>query len=226
MNCVLFSRCGQLLLRLTMKSKGLNATLLVFSFFFFLFPFSFLFSFFFFLPLYQFPLFLTPPPFLKGTEATACNPRTIASLERSGFTITKSKETTQTNNPENNPTYLVSGNITNTNPLFCFSKTIDDSFNPKKNFVSIMTCSSADAGCPVVFGAFARIPVTFEDPKVVCFYCIGRKKKKKRKERGEMRGLNSLYFFFLRPMIHPRKKKFMMKEEPKLPLKCCTFSQN
>jgi arsenate reductase len=29
-----------------------------------------------------------------------------------------------------------------------------------------MTCSQADAGCPVVMGAEKRIAVTYEDPKI------------------------------------------------------------
>ena len=46
-----------------------------------------------------------------------------------------------------------------------FSKTYDHSFNPSSQFAAIMTCSSADKGCPFISGAEKRIPVTFEDPK-------------------------------------------------------------
>ena len=49
--------------------------------------------------------------------------------------------------------------------MFLFSKTFDDDFNPKSNFAAIMTCSSADEGCPIVNGSDGRFPITFEDPK-------------------------------------------------------------
>lgn len=53
----------------------------------------------------------------------------------------------------------------NENPIICFSKTYNNDFNPKNNFGAIMTCNNADEGCPMVFGAEARFPVTFDDPK-------------------------------------------------------------
>jgi arsenate reductase len=40
-----------------------------------------------------------------------------------------------------------------------------DDFNPKSNFGAIMTCNNADEGCPMVFGAEARFPIKFDDPK-------------------------------------------------------------
>jgi arsenate reductase len=46
-----------------------------------------------------------------------------------------------------------------------FSKTFDDDFNPQSEFAAILTCSSADQGCPFIAGAELRIPITFEDPK-------------------------------------------------------------
>jgi len=50
-------------------------------------------------------------------------------------------------------------------PIICFSKTYDSDFNPETGFAAIMTCSSADKGCPFIAGAEKRIPLTFEDPK-------------------------------------------------------------
>ena len=42
---------------------------------------------------------------------------------------------------------------------------MDDAFNPSSSFVAVMTCDSANEGCPFVPGAEKRVPVTFEDPK-------------------------------------------------------------
>ncbi|MEY2670826.1 MAG: hypothetical protein RLZZ577_1142, partial [Bacteroidota bacterium] len=49
--------------------------------------------------------------------------------------------------------------------IVCFSKTFDDAFNPTSEFAAIMTCSSADAGCPFIPGAEKRFPIRYEDPK-------------------------------------------------------------
>jgi len=40
-----------------------------------------------------------------------------------------------------------------------------DDFNPTSEYAAIMTCSSADKGCPLVLGSDIRIPITYEDPK-------------------------------------------------------------
>ena len=95
--------------------------------------------------------------FSGGTEATACNPRTISALERSGFHISKSGET--------NPQYSVSF-ADGTSPLLCFSKKYNDPANPASDFAAIMTCSQADKNCPIIPGASARIAIPYADPKV------------------------------------------------------------
>jgi arsenate reductase len=41
----------------------------------------------------------------------------------------------------------------------------DNGFNPRSEFAAIMTCSSADAGCPFIAGAEKRFPIRYEDPK-------------------------------------------------------------
>jgi len=51
-------------------------------------------------------------------------------------------------------------------PVFCFSKTIDHPLNPTADFGAVMTCSSADAACPVVKGANFRVAIPYVDPKV------------------------------------------------------------
>lgn len=92
-----------------------------------------------------------------GTEATALFPMAAVALENSGFKITKLSET-------NNPVYSIKY-AENSHSVIGFSKTFNDNFNPKTNFGAIMTCSSADKGCPIVGGSDGRFPITFEDPK-------------------------------------------------------------
>ena len=46
-----------------------------------------------------------------------------------------------------------------------FSKKYADKTNPQEKFAAILVCSSADKGCPVVFGADARFAIPFDDPK-------------------------------------------------------------
>ncbi|WP_298480998.1 protein-tyrosine-phosphatase [uncultured Maribacter sp.] len=92
-----------------------------------------------------------------GTEATALFPMAAKALENSGFRI-------NTISNENNPVYNIK-NSQNNHPIIGFSKTYDDNFNPSSEFAAILTCSSADKGCPFIAGAEKRIPITFEDPK-------------------------------------------------------------
>lgn len=91
-----------------------------------------------------------------GVEITACNERTIASLERMGFEISHSPNGT-------NPIYTLRDGSDET--LELYSKLYDDSKNPQTGFAAIMTCSSADEGCPFIAGAEKRIPLRYEDPK-------------------------------------------------------------
>lgn len=92
-----------------------------------------------------------------GTEATAMFPKVSETLVNQGFNIQKLSETT-------NPVYAVKY-AKNEPPIICFSKTFDDDFNPNSDFAAIMTCNNADEGCPMVFGAEARFPVKYNDPK-------------------------------------------------------------
>lgn len=92
-----------------------------------------------------------------GTEATALYPMIATTLEFSGFEINTLSDSL-------NPVYAIRYNH-NDHPIVGFSKSIDHPFNPKSNFIAIMTCSQADEGCPFVSGADIRIPMTFDDPK-------------------------------------------------------------
>ena len=92
-----------------------------------------------------------------GTEATALFPMAAATLKNSGFQITLLSE-------GKNPVYSIKY-AANEAPIIGFSKTFDAPFNPSSEFAAIMTCSSADQGCPFIAGAEKRFPITFEDPK-------------------------------------------------------------
>ena len=95
-----------------------------------------------------------------GTEATAFHPNAVRAMQTLGFRMSP-EETGE--NPEN-PRYRISVG-TGTPDLVCYSKRFEDAFPAGTAFVAVMTCSDADQNCPVVPGALARIPLTFEDPK-------------------------------------------------------------
>ncbi|WP_375324641.1 low molecular weight phosphatase family protein [Flagellimonas sp. GZD32] len=92
-----------------------------------------------------------------GTEATALFPMVASTLANTGFEVRMLSE-------GKNPVYGIKFSE-NEHPVICFSKRMDDDFNPKSDFAAIMTCSQADEGCPFVPGAEKRIPITYEDPK-------------------------------------------------------------
>ena len=92
-----------------------------------------------------------------GTEATAMFPKVVETLRNQGFEILKLSET-------ENPVYAVKF-AENEHAVICFSKKYNDDFNPKSAFAAILTCDSADENCPIVYGAEARIPIKYEDPK-------------------------------------------------------------
>jgi arsenate reductase len=92
-----------------------------------------------------------------GTEATAMFPKITETLINQGFEIQKLSDT-------ENPVYAIKY-AQNEAAVICFSKEYHHLFNPKTHFGAIMTCSSADEGCPIVFGAEARFPIKYDDPK-------------------------------------------------------------
>lgn len=95
--------------------------------------------------------------FSGGTEATAFNPRAVASLQRAGFDIA-------TRDGGDNPRYEVSYSPSEP-ALPAWSKVYDDDANPHGGFAAVMTCSAADEACPFVRGADTRIPIPYDDPK-------------------------------------------------------------
>lgn len=94
-----------------------------------------------------------------GTEVTACNERTIASLRRTGLKIKAS------NSESENPVYEVCFQNSNEPVLKLWSKLYDDDLNPSKDFAAVMTCDHADQNCPFIPGASIRVPLTYTDPK-------------------------------------------------------------
>ena len=97
--------------------------------------------------------------FSGGTEATACNPLTIAALKRAGFTAHA------TSSSDANPHYSLSFQEGG-EPLTCFSKVYNDAPNPTSGYCAIMTCSQADKACPTAPGCDLRIAIPYDDPKV------------------------------------------------------------
>lgn len=85
-----------------------------------------------------------------GVEVTACNERTVASLERMGFIVSK--------RGHSNPIYFAM-HTQDARPIILFSKLFDDVINPHGIFASVMTCSHADENCPIIPGAEARIQI-------------------------------------------------------------------
>lgn len=93
-----------------------------------------------------------------GTEATALFPAVAETLKDQGFEILKLSQ-------EENPVYAIKY-APNQPAVIGFSKAYHHPFNPKSEYIAVMTCDSANEACPVVLGATNRIPLTFEDPKL------------------------------------------------------------
>ena len=92
-----------------------------------------------------------------GTEATAMFPKIAETLSNQGFDILKLSEKT-------NPVYAIKY-TQNEHPIICFSKEYNHAFNPTNKYGAVVTCNSADEACPIVFGAEARFPIKYDDPK-------------------------------------------------------------
>lgn len=93
----------------------------------------------------------------SGTEATAFHPNAVAAIERAGVRITIEE-------PGGNPVYAV--DLGGGPVLRCFSTVHDEPPNPRSGHAAVMVCASADAACPAVPGASARLAVRYDDPKI------------------------------------------------------------
>lgn len=96
--------------------------------------------------------------FSAGTEATACNPRTVEALERAGMKVIE-------RSVGENPGYRIRY-AANREPLELYSKVIGDAANPQRDFAALLCCSNADEACPVVDGADFRLALNYRDPKL------------------------------------------------------------
>ncbi|MDF0716120.1 protein-tyrosine-phosphatase [Muricauda sp. 334s03] len=121
-----------------------------------------------------------------GTEATALFPMVASTLANTGFEVQMLSE-------GKNPVYSIKFSE-NEHPVICFSKRMDDDFNPKSDFAAIMTCSQADEGCPFVPGAEKRIPITYDDPKA---FDNTPQQAEKYSERSKQIATEMLYVFSL-----------------------------
>ena len=94
--------------------------------------------------------------FSGGTEVGAFAPPAVSAMARAGFWIDRQFQA-------DNLVYVVhAGN--ELPPIRAFSKTFEDPANPRDGFCAVMTCSSADRGCPVIPGANKRVLLPYEDP--------------------------------------------------------------
>src|SRR5689334_11006074 len=96
--------------------------------------------------------------FSGGTQATACNCRTVAAMRRVGFDF----EDATTGD---NPIYLVRY-ATDRPVIRAYSKLYNADGNPTQDFIALMTCSVADKSCPVVAGAASRYAIHYADPRL------------------------------------------------------------
>ncbi|HEY9045856.1 MAG TPA: protein-tyrosine-phosphatase [Ohtaekwangia sp.] len=92
-----------------------------------------------------------------GTEATAFNPRAVRAMQEAGFAI---DAVTEGDNPVYEVRYAEDASM-----MRVYSKTFYAPGNPAKDFCAVMTCTHADANCPIVEGASSRISLPFDDPK-------------------------------------------------------------
>ena len=119
-----------------------------------------------------------------GTEVTAFNINAVNALRNIGFEIVAT-------NTSNNPVYEVQyGSLTP--KLIAFSKVYTSLPNPQKEYGAVLTCSQADASCPIVQGADGRFKLPYEDPKLA----DGTPQQDKvYAERCKQIGLEMLYLF-------------------------------
>ena len=99
-----------------------------------------------------------------GTAPTAFDIRTIATLKEIGVEVEPTGEEAPRGEPNTaNPIYVVRwGKGMQATE---FSKKYSDASNPQQGFAALMVCDQADAACPLVTGAAARVSMPYADPK-------------------------------------------------------------
>jgi arsenate reductase (thioredoxin) len=101
-----------------------------------------------------------------GTAPGACNTRTVACLKEIGVEVEPTGEEAPRGEPETaNPRYRIRWGSSGLEAIE-FSKRYTDPSNPQEGFAAIMVCGEADAACPFVKGAAARISMPYLDPKI------------------------------------------------------------
>lgn len=99
-----------------------------------------------------------------GTDPTAFNSRTVATLRSIGFEIEPTGQEAPRGEPKTaNPIYRIKW--AEGFEMREYSKHYSDTTNPQSGFAALMVCSEADEGCPVVRGAALRLSMPFLDPK-------------------------------------------------------------
>jgi arsenate reductase len=104
-----------------------------------------------------------------GTAPTAFNARTIATLREIGVEVEPTGAEAPRGDPKTaNPIYRVRWGQTGASALEAteFSKTYFDASNPQSGFAALLVCGEADAACPLVKGASARISMPYLEPKI------------------------------------------------------------
>lgn len=124
--------------------------------------------------------------FSGGTVATVFNERAVKAMREAGFNIVQPE-------PGENSAYEVHF-AEGAAPVIAFSKRYDDPFNPSSAFAAVMTCSQADADCPIMPGALVRFAISYEDPKA-----FDQKPQEEAvyRERVDQIGTEMLYAFSL-----------------------------
>jgi len=121
-----------------------------------------------------------------GTEVTAFNENAVHALQEIGFEIIAQDH-------GGNPFYEVAF-ATNAGKLLAYSKLYTHESNPQREYGAVLTCSSADASCPIVQGADGRYKLPYEDPKL----SDGTPKQNEvYLERSRQIGTEMLYIFSL-----------------------------
>ncbi len=107
-----------------------------------------------------------------GTAPSAFNKRTVRALREIGIAVEPTGREAPRGEPSTaNPIYRIHWEnaaeaASTTSGLLEFSKRYDDAVNPQKGYAALLVCGEADASCPVVKGASARIAMPYLDPKI------------------------------------------------------------